>query len=61
MIWLWSEYFRAIPHLEQSGVLKNFALETEGHFFRAVSGRGKTLLQSGPAGDSSGCTGGGTF
>lgn len=32
MIWLWSEYFRAIPHLEQSGVLKNFALETEGHF-----------------------------
>ncbi|MCO8087470.1 hypothetical protein [Acinetobacter indicus] len=32
MIWLWSEYFRAIPHLQQSGVLKNFALETEGHF-----------------------------
>lgn len=32
MIWLWSEYFRAIPHLQQSGVLKNFALETEGDF-----------------------------
>ena len=24
MLWIWSEYFRAIPHLEQTGVLKNF-------------------------------------
>lgn len=42
MIWLWSEYFRAIPHLQQSGVLKNFALETEGHFsgqYQAVAKR----------------------
>ena len=26
-IWVWSEYFRAIPHLEESGVLKNFKVE----------------------------------
>lgn len=24
MLWIWSEYFRAIPDLEQAGVLKNF-------------------------------------
>lgn len=24
MLWIWSEYFRAIPDLEQVGVLKNF-------------------------------------
>lgn len=24
MLWIWSEYFRAIPDLEQTGVLKNF-------------------------------------
>lgn len=24
MIWVWSSYFRAIPHLQQVGVLKNF-------------------------------------
>ena len=27
-IWIWNEYFRAIPHLEQAGVLKNFKVET---------------------------------
>lgn len=26
-LWIWSEYFRAIPHLEQVGVLKNFNVE----------------------------------
>lgn len=26
-IWVWSAYFRAIPHLEESGVLKNFKVE----------------------------------
>lgn len=26
-LWLWSEYFRDIPDLEQVGVLKNFKLE----------------------------------
>ncbi|MQW92404.1 hypothetical protein GFH30_11530 [Acinetobacter wanghuae] len=26
-LWVWSEYFRAIPHLEQPGVLKNFKVE----------------------------------
>ena len=27
MIWVWSCYFRAIPHLQQVGVLKNFQLK----------------------------------
>jgi len=27
MIWIWSSYFRAIPHLQQVGVLKNFQLK----------------------------------
>ncbi|ATO19456.1 hypothetical protein BS636_07175 [Acinetobacter sp. LoGeW2-3] len=27
-VWIWSEYFRAIPHLEESGVLKNFKVES---------------------------------
>lgn len=27
MIWLWSSYFRAIPHLQQVGVLKNCQLK----------------------------------
>ncbi|OTG97363.1 hypothetical protein B9T24_04390 [Acinetobacter sp. ANC 4654] len=27
MIWVWSSYFRAIPHLQQVGVLKNFQLK----------------------------------
>lgn len=27
LIWIWTEYFRAIPHLEQKGVLKNFNIE----------------------------------
>lgn len=26
-LWIWSEYFRAIPHLEQAGILKNFQVE----------------------------------
>lgn len=26
-LWIWNEYFRAIPHLEQAGVLKNFRVE----------------------------------
>ena len=27
-IWIWMEYFREIPHLEQQGVLNNFKVET---------------------------------
>jgi len=27
-LWIWSEYFRAIPNLEQAGVLKNFQVES---------------------------------
>jgi len=27
-IWIWAEYFRAVPHLEESGVLKNFQVES---------------------------------
>lgn len=27
MIWVWSSYFRAIRHLQQVGVLKNFQLK----------------------------------
>ena len=27
MIWVWSSYFHAIPHLQQVGVLKNFQLK----------------------------------
>ena len=26
-VWIWSEYFRAIPHLQESGVHKNFRVE----------------------------------
>ncbi len=26
-IWIWAEYFRAVPHLEEAGVLKNFEVE----------------------------------
>lgn len=29
-LWVWSEFFRAIPHLEQSGVLKNFKVTQHG-------------------------------
>lgn len=28
LIWVWKEYFREIPHLEQAGVLKNFRIES---------------------------------
>ena len=27
-LWVWSEFFRAIPHLEQAGVLKNFQVQS---------------------------------
>ena len=27
-VWIWSEYFRAITHLQESGVLKNFKVES---------------------------------
>lgn len=27
-IWVWMEYFRAVPHLEQQGVLNNFQVES---------------------------------
>ncbi|MDH5820169.1 hypothetical protein [Acinetobacter pseudolwoffii] len=26
-LWVWNEFFRAIPHLEERGVLKNFSVE----------------------------------
>ncbi|WP_347474154.1 hypothetical protein ABEF90_02035 [Acinetobacter thermotolerans] len=26
-IWIWTEFFRAVPHLEETGVLKNFKVE----------------------------------
>ncbi|KGT46679.1 hypothetical protein GW12_23070 [Acinetobacter sp. HR7] len=26
-IWIWIEFFRAVPHLEETGVLKNFKVE----------------------------------
>lgn len=26
-LWVWNEYFRAIPHLEEKGVLKNFKVQ----------------------------------
>ena len=28
LIWIWAEYFRAIPNLTQKGVLKNFQIES---------------------------------
>ena len=26
-LWVWNEFFRAIPHLQEKGVLKNFKVE----------------------------------
>lgn len=32
LIWVWKEYFREIPHLEQAGVLKNFKVDARREF-----------------------------
>lgn len=42
MIWVWAEYFREIPHLEQAGVVKNFQVEEQADFsgeFRVLGKR----------------------
>ncbi|MEW9150245.1 hypothetical protein AB2762_07195 [Acinetobacter indicus] len=58
MIWLWSGLFPCHPASTAVGGVKEALRWKLKGIFPAVSGRGKTLRQSGPAGDSSGCTGG---
>ncbi|OTG81378.1 hypothetical protein B9T33_06855 [Acinetobacter sp. ANC 5054] len=56
MLWIWSEYFRAIPNLQQTGVLKNFQVTPSTAFSgqylvldkRYYSASGRTLHPASP-------------
>lgn len=45
LLWSWAEFFRAIPHLQESGVLKNFKLSSVAAFQTEVTVLNKCFVK----------------
>ncbi|WP_286380678.1 hypothetical protein [Acinetobacter towneri] len=45
LLWSWAEFFRAIPHLQESGVLKNFKLSSVAAFQTEVTVLNKRFVK----------------